>query len=164
MHAPACPAPPAQRPDRPTAAGRPVRGFMLIEALIAMLIFSLGVLGLVGLQASLTRAASSAKYRADAAYLAQDLVGTLWADSANLASYQGANCAAYTPCRAWVQKVAATLPAGALGNLTICLPADTTSACTDAGVTTTGRVLMTLTWTVPNEGTHSFSTSSSINP
>jgi len=149
MHAPACPAPPAQRPDRPTAAGRPVRGFMLIEALIAMLIFSLGVLGLVGLQASLTRAASSAKYRAD---------------SANLASYQGANCAAYTPCRAWVQKVAATLPAGALGNLTICLPADTTSACTDAGVTTTGRVLMTLTWTVPNEGTHSFSTSSSINP
>lgn len=149
----------------PSLPPRNAQGFVLIEALIAMLLFAFGILGLVGLQASLTRAASSAKYRADAAYLAQDLIGTLWADSANLGSYNAANCAAYTPCRRWVEKVAATLPSGALSNILICTDSDTTAACTDAsGLQATGRVSLTISWAVPNEGSHSYSTSSSINP
>jgi type IV pilus assembly protein PilV len=143
------------------------RGVVLIEALIAILIFSLGVLGLVGLQASLTRATTSAKYRADAAYLAQDIIGTMWADSANLTQYKYGNCAGYALCRALSQKVADTLPSGNLEDLTVCTAADTASPCTDTivtGATANGRVLITLAWTVPGEGTHRFKTSSSINP
>jgi type IV pilus assembly protein PilV len=43
---------------------------MLLEALIAILIFSFGILGLVGLQANAINLSTDAKYRADAALLA----------------------------------------------------------------------------------------------
>jgi type IV pilus assembly protein PilV len=128
--------------------GRSRRGFALIEALIALLIFSLGALGLLGLQVSMMRATSGAKYRADAAYLANDLVGTMWVDAANLAAY-GNNCASHAPCHTWNDKVAATLPGG------------TADLSVDA---TTGRVGITINWTVPTEGAHAFSTTTAINP
>lgn len=63
------------------------QGVMLIEALIAILIFSLGVLSIVGLQASSVRNATDAKYRSDAAFLADQIVGLMWGDVSNLASY-----------------------------------------------------------------------------
>ena len=46
-------------------------GVMLLEAMIAILIFSLGVLGVVGMQAMAVAASRDAKYRADAALLAE---------------------------------------------------------------------------------------------
>ena len=52
-------------------------GVMLLEALIAILIFSLGVLGIVGLQASAVAASRDAKYRTDAGLLANELVGQM---------------------------------------------------------------------------------------
>lgn len=52
-------------------------GVMLLEALIAILIFSLGILGIVGLQASAVAASRDAKYRTDAALLANELVGQM---------------------------------------------------------------------------------------
>lgn len=57
---------------------------MLLEALIAILIFSFGVLGLVGLQASMVKSTSDAKYRSTANYIAQQRIGEMWADPANL--------------------------------------------------------------------------------
>ena len=51
------------------------RGFMLIETLVAILIFSIGVLSLVGLQATSVRLSSGAKYRSDAALLVNELIG-----------------------------------------------------------------------------------------
>ena len=53
-------------------------GVMLLEALIAILIFSLGVLGIVGLQASAVKASRDAKYRTDAGLLANELIGEMW--------------------------------------------------------------------------------------
>jgi type IV pilus assembly protein PilV len=53
-------------------------GVMLLEALIAILIFSLGVLGIVGLQASAVNASRDAKYRTDAGLLANELIGQMW--------------------------------------------------------------------------------------
>ena len=50
-------------------------GVMLLEALIAILIFSLGVLGVVGMQASAIAASRDAKYRTDAALLANEIIG-----------------------------------------------------------------------------------------
>jgi len=57
-------------------------GVALLEALIAILIFSIGILGVIGLQANLIQATGEAKYRAEASYIAQQRVGRIWADGA----------------------------------------------------------------------------------
>ena len=44
------------------------QGVVLLESLIAILIFSMGILALVGLQAAMISNTSNAKYRADASY------------------------------------------------------------------------------------------------
>lgn len=66
-------------------------GSALLEALIAILLFSFGVLGLVGLQANSMRLASDAKMRVDASYLANQQIGQMWADMANLGNYVGSD-------------------------------------------------------------------------
>ena len=63
------------------------QGIALIEGLIAILIFSLGILSLVGLQAFNLKQATDAKYRADASFLADQTLGRMWADRNNLSSY-----------------------------------------------------------------------------
>lgn len=81
-----------------TATVRQQRGFTLLEALIAILIFSFGILALIGLQAAAINDVRDAKYRADAAFLANQIVGLMWSDDPdnNLAAYAlntgGANC------------------------------------------------------------------------
>jgi type IV pilus assembly protein PilV len=63
------------------------RGAFLIEALVGILIFTLGVLGLVALQARAISYTSDAQYRGEAAYLANAHVSKMWADGrANIAS------------------------------------------------------------------------------
>jgi len=59
----------------------------LLEVLVAILIFSFGILGLVGLQANMINEQSAAKYRSDAGYLAGELTGLIWADVTNIGSY-----------------------------------------------------------------------------
>jgi len=115
----------------------------MIEALIGILIFSIGVLGLVGLQVSMSRAQTSAKFRTDASFLANELMGQIWGDSANLANYNtapGAACT-YQRCADWVNKVATGLPSG---------------IATTSAVAATGNVGITLTWSIPEEGSHSY--------
>lgn len=63
-------------------------GVALLEALIAILIFSLGILGLIGLQANATRIATAAKFRIDASQLVSQCMGDLWLDSTNLGECQ----------------------------------------------------------------------------
>ena len=65
------------------------KGVVLIEAMIALLIFSMGILALVGLQAAMIKNTSDNKNRADASFIAQQQVGRMWADPANLANYAG---------------------------------------------------------------------------
>jgi type IV pilus assembly protein PilV len=119
----------------------------LIEALVAILIFAFGIVGLVGLQMAMTRAQGSAKYRADAAYLSSHVVGQMWADRTNLAKYDSAQCAGYNPCKEWAAKVGGTLPGGA-----------SQIAVTPA----TGVVALTVTWTTTAEGTHTHVLTTSI--
>ena len=89
-------------------------GSMLLEAFIAILIFSMGILAIVGMQASAIKASSDAKYRSDASMAANKLIGQMWvADrtpgtmQANFQGGAGANGAAYT---AWLAEVTAELP------------------------------------------------------
>jgi type IV pilus assembly protein PilV len=60
------------------------RGVALIEAMVAILLFSIGVLAVAGLQASMLRNTGDAKYRADAGYIAQQRIGVLWSDLSNI--------------------------------------------------------------------------------
>jgi len=110
------------------------RGFAMLEALVGLLIFSFGILGLVGLQASMTKAQSMSRYRSDAAALASDLVGTMWSDVPHLAQYSGSGCNGYAMCKAWADKVALVLPQG-----------------TQNIAVNNGMVTVTLTWTLPGE-------------
>lgn len=86
---------------------------MLIEALIAILIFSIGVLGILGLHASAVKQSTDARYRAEAAYLADQLLGTMWVTDRKLNTLKtqfnscGSSCAGWYT---WYNNVKAVLP------------------------------------------------------
>lgn len=65
--------------DRCAAAGaRAQRGVFLIEALIAILIFSLGILSLVAIQTAAVSAQNDAQFRIEAAHYADQIVSEIW--------------------------------------------------------------------------------------
>jgi len=66
-------------------------GIVLLEGLIAITIFAFGVLAVVGMQASTTRAATDAKYRVDASFLINQTLGEIWADRDNATSHAKTN-------------------------------------------------------------------------
>lgn len=145
-------------------------GVMLIEALIAILIFSIGVLGIIGLQGSAVKASTDAKYRSEAALLANELIGRMWAGDRTQATLQAAyasatNGAAYQQW-AWIGAVAAspgTTSAPAQGTVLATLPGAAANRPTVAVVpiTTTvvpsSQVTITISWQVPGESAvHSY--------
>ncbi|MEQ1883299.1 MAG: hypothetical protein ABL878_20285 [Burkholderiales bacterium] len=76
-------------------------GVMLIEALIGLLIFSMGILALVGMQATAVSQVTDAKYRSEAAYLADRMIGEIWVN-------RGTNVPALSA--AWATDVGNALP------------------------------------------------------
>ena len=56
-------------------------GVALLEVLIAVLIFSVGVLGLIGLQAVSMQSTTSSKFRVDASFVANQRVADIWTSS-----------------------------------------------------------------------------------
>ena len=79
-------------------------GSVLLEAMIAVLIFSLGILALVSMQTAAARSTIDAKYRADASFFANQIVSMIWVESpANRATYlngQNATQAGAAACQA----------------------------------------------------------------
>ncbi|MGE4243888.1 type IV pilus modification PilV family protein [Ramlibacter sp.] len=135
---------------RPPPPKRAARGIALIEVLVGILIFSIGILGLIGLQTAMTRAQGTSKMRSEAALAANEIVGALWADRANMALYTntgGSSTCASTPrCDEWVKKVAARLPGG-VGTIT---------------TTADGTVTVSVSWVTSAEGTHTYATLTTI--
>jgi type IV pilus assembly protein PilV len=68
--------PPHRAPQRAQS-----RGFTLIEVLIVLLLFSVGLLGLVGLQAKAMQVSSSGEDSARAALMANELASTMWGNN-----------------------------------------------------------------------------------
>jgi type IV pilus assembly protein PilV len=91
-------------------SSRSQQGVMLLEALVGILIFSIGILALLGMQAVAMRATIDAKYRSEAGFLANEIVGVMWGDPVNLGDYATANCAATQRCAAWRTRVQSMLP------------------------------------------------------
>src|SRR5262245_24999212 len=94
----------------PTSRAR-IQGVMLIEALIAILIFSIGILAIVGMQGVAIKTVTQSKYRSEAAFLANEVLSQMWADTGNLASYDyPAGGTAPTRLTDWKARVDARLP------------------------------------------------------
>jgi type IV pilus assembly protein PilV len=127
------------------------QGVVLLEALIGILIFSLGILALVAMQAISVSTVSNARYRTEAAFLANEILAEAWVDRganyANLATYavsSGVGTNANT--QAWVAKINALLP-GAAAN-----PPDIAIVTPASG----GRqVTVTIRWRAPDAPTAS---------
>ena len=86
------------------------RGVMLIEALIGMLIFSIGILALIGMQAAAMRNTADARDRSEAAFLANQIIGQMWLDRSNLSLYADTNPGSYAPRTDWRARVETRLP------------------------------------------------------
>lgn len=90
------------------------QGVMLIEALVGILIFSIGILAMIGMQATAMRATIDAKYRSEASFLANEIIGRMWVDRANLNAYATspstpASCGTAPSCT-WITRVTNLLP------------------------------------------------------
>jgi type IV pilus assembly protein PilV len=60
------------------------QGSFVLEALIAILLFAIGILAIVGLQAASIANSASSKYRTDASLLANQVIAQMWvADKTN---------------------------------------------------------------------------------
>ena len=66
-------------------------GSFLREALVGVLIFAFGILGLVGLQAQAIRNTNDLQYRGEAIYIANAAIGRMWTMNRNdlKASFEG---------------------------------------------------------------------------
>ena len=125
--------------------GSTQRGILLLEALIAILLVSFGVLGLVALWANSLKDVTEAKYRTDASFLANEMIGQLWLDRANIT-------AAYTAPTNWTDRIAATLPSGT-GTVVVDTNTDTTQL----------QATVTVLWTMPGHDPHAFVSIAHIN-
>jgi len=66
---------------RPLPSGRlraRARGFTLIEVLVSLLVFSVGILGMAGFQAMSTRSSVDASERSRAALMANEMIAKMW--------------------------------------------------------------------------------------
>ncbi|MEF8731338.1 MAG: fimbrial assembly protein [Candidatus Accumulibacter meliphilus] len=119
-------------------------GVMLLEALIAILIFSLGILSLVALQATAIQLTGDAKYRTDATLLANRLIGQMWVSNDLTAFATGGD--AYD---AWLADVAG--PEGLPG--VVAASDGVTSTLPTVTVDAAGVVEITLFWRTPEMAT-----------
>lgn len=115
------------------------QGSMLLEALIAILIFSAGILALVGLQAAAIASSTSAKNRTDAAFLADKVIAEMWVDDPTmLSTLYGTTGAKFIN---WKTEVQNDLPGAIAPTITFA-----------AGSQPTGlKVTVTVLWLLPSE-------------
>jgi len=109
-------------------------GSALIEALVGVLILSIGILAVIGMQAFSVRTVADAKYRADASFLANQALGRLWGDPSNLSTHAEADT------------VVAALPNG---KRTVEINGD--------------RATVTIRWQPPGDAEHQFVAEARVN-
>ena len=123
------------------------RGVVLSDVLVATLIFAVGILAVIGLQAAAIANVADAKYRVDASEVANQVFGSLWAAQSTLAA-GSPSCSA------------SALPSGACA-LTLTAIADPLGvSATPAGYAAN----VTITWHPPNGTAHTFTAVSSVYP
>lgn len=134
------------------AAHTSQQGVVLLEALIAILIFSLGILAIVGLQATSVKLSSDAKFRSDANLLIDQIIGQMWVSDRTSATlqtnFQGSGGTGGGAYASWVAAVANTLP-GVSG-----VPANQpaiTVVTSNLTTTPSSQVTITVKWQLPGD-------------
>ena len=149
-------------------------GSVLLEALIAILIFSMGILAIVGLQANAFNSVGEAKYRLEASYVANQVISTMWAlQPANIPLYafaSGTTPPTSHPARSWFDQVVNDLPDAVTypPSISVCpseaLPVCTVPSCATDGTGTRCYVTVSVRWKSPKEeASHQFVTNAYIN-
>jgi type IV pilus assembly protein PilV len=124
-------------------------GVMLIEALIGILIFSIGILALIGMQGVAMKNTNDARFRSEASFLATQIVGTMWADVANLGRYDKDFAGTFANRDNWVTLVESRMPGVSIATTTR-LP--TIEVGPDVGLgLATNEVRITIHWLQPGE-------------
>jgi type IV pilus assembly protein PilV len=110
------------RPVRDLSRSRQSQaGSFILEALVSVLIFSLGIIALMGMAAQAINQVGQTKYRNDASNLAGELIGQMWVSASNLSDFAIAADDPYTNCPAsnaqtsaqpWLAKAKGELPQG----------------------------------------------------
>lgn len=128
----------------PVSMRRVQGGAFLLEALIAILIISFGILGIVGLQARSLKAVGDAQYRGEAAYYAETLAGRMWAhDPTDVKAYFGTGGTGFT---AWSDQVTADVTG--LPGAAAMVP---TVVFTDLSTTMGVMATITVYWQAPGD-------------
>jgi len=118
----------------PQASAMPAKlqqGIALLESLIAILIFSMGIIAVAGLQGYMIKGAAEAKNRTDASFIAQRRISMMWANPANLDDFAEATAV-----------TVAELPSG--------------TRKTEITNAATGDVTVTVKWQAPGEPAHQY--------
>jgi type IV pilus assembly protein PilV len=63
------------------------KGFFIIEALISILVFMIGILGILQLQVGQMQATADAQYRSQASYMAENLMSEIVIDKGNIDTF-----------------------------------------------------------------------------
>jgi len=130
--------------DRPVPA-RLQRGFTLIEAMVALIVLSVGLLGIAAMYVETLRANRTSLYRTQAVALASDIADRMRANRAPANAYAcgspcdpsaGGNAIADADLAQWMTTIAARLPGGS---------ADV--AFTAPGANTPAAYVVTISWT-----------------
>ncbi len=134
-------------------------GMLLIEAMVAILIFSIGVIALMGVQAAAIRSTSDAKVRMDAEFFADQLISEMTVDGRDATN--NINPAAlqskYSSANAgggfvrWRNRVFDTTNGGLPGvSITLNPPVVTVTAVMIGGVPS-AQVNISLFWRAPSD-------------
>lgn len=119
---------------------RPQTGSFMIEAIISLLLFAVGLISLMALSAQALNQVGQSKARNDASYMAGELIGEMWVSaSVNVGT--------------WITRLQAAVP-GATGavHLSTCTcwsdcPADASGVTGTVAVANTQAVTVCIAWT-----------------
>jgi type IV pilus assembly protein PilV len=123
-------------------------GSILLEALIGILIFSLGILGLMGLQAASIRNTTEAKYRSDAAFFSDKVIAEMWATTTDTTTRQALYGPGGASRTAWIAEVQA--PGSGLPSIAS-TPQPSITFGAVPGAANDDLVTVTVTWQGPAE-------------
>ncbi len=132
--------------------GQSQSGVVLIEALLGILIFSIGILALIGMQSVAVKNTADARYRTEASFIANAMLSQIRLDISNIALYPDSNTANYAPRTAWRTQVEALLPGISLASAQRVPSITTTPGPTYAGDTDpASQVTIVILWQQPGE-------------
>ena len=137
-------------PSRPRApSARLQSGAFLLEALIGILIFAFGILGLVGLQATAIRNTNDLQYRGEAIQIANAAMGRMWTmDRTKLKAFYEGDAGTGGDGYMALVEAAGRLPS-VQGNDALA----PTVVVADGPSTTSNLVTVTIRWQLPGETT-----------